>query len=252
MAAGLDDAGPQLPGALSALRRSSAAFASESVSLRATLRALPGALTDSRAALEQVRVALPPAQSLARTTAGALPALPAAFESGVPWLRELTALLGSGELGGDLDQLLPATRAAAPALKPTTALLGEIDDLSRCGTRVLIPTAKAQIDDGPRSAHTSVWSEFLSAAVGAGGSVQTFDGNGYMLRGNPGGGSTAVATGKTRWLGEKAYGNAIAPPLGTRPAAPTTLPDHHPEAACDRNAPPRLAAATGPADGSVP
>ena len=169
-----------------------------------------------------------PAEQLAVATLDALPALPGALDSGVPWLGQMRRLLGPDELGGDLDSLLPATRDLAPALSPTTDLLRELDLLSRCSTKVLIPTANARIEDGTRSSGTSSWSEFLSAAVGANGSAQNFDGNGFLLRGQPGGSDAAVATSKTRWMGEPAYGNALARPEGTRPAEPSALPPHEP------------------------
>jgi phospholipid/cholesterol/gamma-HCH transport system substrate-binding protein len=253
VAQGLDDAGPQLGEMLSGIRRASAAFARESASVTATLGELPGALRDTSTALHELRAAMPPAKALAAATTAALPAVPAALESGVPWLRQLQPLLGPRELGADLDSLLPATRQLAPGVRPTGDLLRELDLLSRCGSKVLIPTANAKIADGPRSAGTSTFAEFLSAVVGANGAAQNYDGNGFMLRGHPGGGDASIATAKTRWMGEPAYGNAVAPPQGTRPAKPQALPPHRPDVACHRNAAPDLngpAAAPGPADGS--
>ena len=252
--AGLNDAGPQLPALLSSIRRANGAFASESASVTAALEELPGALEGSRLALRELRAALPPAARLSTVTADALPALPAMFEAGVPWLRELGALLGPAELGADVDSLVPATRELAAGVDPFGGLLRELELFSRCGTDVLIPTANARIDDGPRTAGTSTWAEFLSAAVGANGAAQTFDGNGFMLRGHPGGGAFPVATADTRWGREPIYGNALAPPEGTRPAAPAALPPHRPGVACHTNAPPDLggaAAALGPPDGAA-
>ena len=249
----LNDPGPGLGRMLASLRKANGAFASESASLTAALEELPGALEASELALRELRVALPPARALSEATVESLPALPAMFEAGVPWLAQLRGLLGPDELSADLDSLLPATRELAPAMDPTADVFHRIDQLSRCGTRVLIPTANARIEDGPRTAGTSVWAEFLSATVGAGGAAQTFDGNGFMLRGHPGGGGTPVSTAPTRWLQEPLYGNALAPPEGTRPAAPSSRPPHRPEVPCHRHSPPELngpAAAPGPADGA--
>jgi phospholipid/cholesterol/gamma-HCH transport system substrate-binding protein len=253
VAEALNDSGPALPALLSSLRRSSAAFARESESVTLGLRRLPGALSESEAALRELRVAMPPARELAAATREALPALPGALAAGVPWLVELNGLLGPAELGADLDSLLPATRQLAPAVGPTAGLLHELDLLSRCSAQVLIPTANARIEDGPRTAGSSVFAEFLSAAVGANGAAQTYDGNGYLLRGNPGGGEASIATGKTRWMGEPVYGNALAPSQGTHPAAPRTLPSGRADVSCHANPAPDLngpAAAPGPPDGS--
>ena len=254
VAGGLNDAGPQLPSLLASIRRANSAFAAESASVTAALEELPGALEGSRLALRELRVALPPAAELSTATADALPALPAMFGEGTPWLRELGGLLGPSELGADVESLLPATRELAGGIDPFGGLLRELELFSRCGTDVLIPTANARIEDGPRTAGGSTWGEFLSAAVGANGAAQTFDGNGFMLRGHPGGGAFPVATADTRWGREPIYGNALAPPEGTRPAAPAELPPHRQGVACHRNAAPDLggpAAAVGPADGAA-
>ena len=253
VAEGLNEAGPQLGEMLASLRQANAAFASEAGSVTQTLRRLPATLESTRTMLAQLRTALPDARALASATSAGLPALPAAFKSGTPWLGQVEKLLGRRELGADLDQLLPATHELAPGLAPTTDLFHQLDRLARCGSKVLIPAANAKIDDGPRTAGTSNWSEFLSAVVGAAGTAGNFDGNGYLLRGHPGGGSAPVATAKTRWMGEPAYGNALSAPLGTRPAKPASPPPHVQTTPCDRNTAPDLngpAAAAGPADGA--
>jgi hypothetical protein len=175
------------------------------------------------------------------------------FGAGVPWLRELRGFLGPAELGADVDSLLPATRELAGSLQPLGGALRELELLSRCGTRVLIPTANSHIEDGPRTAGSSSWAEFLSAVVGANGAAETFDGNGFMLRGNPGGGDYPIATSDTRWGREPIYGNALVPPEGTRPAAPAELPPHRPGVPCHTGSAPDLngaPATVGPADGS--
>jgi phospholipid/cholesterol/gamma-HCH transport system substrate-binding protein len=253
VAGGLNDAGPQLPAMLHSIRQANSAFARESASVTAALEELPGALEGSRAALRELRGALPRAAELSTATVEALPALPAMLDAGVPWLNELGGLLGPAELGADVESLLPATRELAGSVKPLAGALRELELLSRCSTRVLIPTANARIEDGPRTAGSSSWAEFLSAVVGANGAAQTFDGNGFMLRGNPGGGDYPIATQDTRWGREPIYGNALAPPEGTRPAAPAELPPHRPGVACHTGSAPDLngpAAAPGPADGS--
>jgi phospholipid/cholesterol/gamma-HCH transport system substrate-binding protein len=253
VAGGLNDAGPQLPSMLRSIREANSAFARESASVTAALEELPDALEGSRAALRELRAALPPAAELSTVTADAMPALPAMLDAGVPWLRELGGLLGPAELGADLESLIPATRELAGSMEPLRGALRELELLARCSTHVLIPTANARIEDGPRTAGSSSWGEFLSAVVGANGAAQTFDGNGFMLRGNPGGGDYPIATADTRWGREPIYGNALAPPEGTRPAAPAELPPHRPGVACHTASAPDLnggAAAAGPADGS--
>jgi phospholipid/cholesterol/gamma-HCH transport system substrate-binding protein len=245
---------PQLPAMLANLRRASGAFASESAAVTDGLRVLPGALASSRRAFERLTVALPPARALSRASAASLSSLPAMFTAGVPWLAQARPLLGAEELGADLPPMLAATRQLAAGARPTGDFLSSVGALSRCSTRVMIPTANARIEDGPRTSGTTVFAEFLSALVGISGQGQNFDGNGFMIRGNPGGGATPVATRKSRRLDQPMYGNAIAPPLGTRPKAPagSALPLSA-DVPCASSKPPDVnggAAAPGPKDGS--
>jgi phospholipid/cholesterol/gamma-HCH transport system substrate-binding protein len=245
---------PQLPSMLANLRRASGAFASEAAAVTDGLTVLPAALASSRRAFDRLVLALPPARALVRATTSSLPRLPAMLAAGVPWLAQARPLLGRDELGADLPPMLAATRQLARGARPTGDFLASVGALSRCSTRVLVPTANARIEDGPRTAGTTVWAEFLSALVGIAGQAQNFDGNGFMIRGNPGGGATPVATAVSRRLGQPMYGNAIAPPLGTRPKAPpgSTLPIVA-TTPCARSEPPDVngpASAPGPRDGS--
>jgi phospholipid/cholesterol/gamma-HCH transport system substrate-binding protein len=248
----LDDAGPQLGQLFNSLRRSSAAFAAESDALTSGLRELPGALRSTRVALREAGTAMGPATALARASVASLPTLPAAFRSGVPWLAQLRPLLSEAELGSTLDSLLPATRSLAGGLRPTASLFGGLDLLAGCSNRVLIPTSNAQISDGPRTAGISSWGELLSAFVGMSSVAQNYDGNGFFLRGHPGGGTTPVDTPKARYLDQEIYGHALAPPLATRPAAPASAPALRSDVACRTQSAPDLngpGAAPGPADG---
>jgi hypothetical protein len=254
LAEGLNNAGPRLPGLLRHLRQTSAAFASESDAVTTTFRTAPAALSSTRRALVALRTTLPPALAVVRATDAALPALPAALRTGTPWLDQAAALLGPDELGGGLKEFVPVTRNLAAAQESTTGLFRQLDLLSRCSTRVLTPTANAKIEDGPRTSGTSTFSEFLSGLVGANGAAQNFDGNGVLLRANLGGGPNPFTTGISHQLDVPAFGNALSPPLGTRPAATVPAPPHRPEVACADNQAPDLngpAAAFGPADGSA-
>jgi phospholipid/cholesterol/gamma-HCH transport system substrate-binding protein len=251
---GLNASGAHLGGLLAHLRQTSAAFAAESGAVTQTLTELPGTLVAARATAQQLRATLPPALDLTRATDAALPALPSALGSGVPWLGQVNRLLASAELGGDLGDLVPATRSLAAAQPAATSLFTELDRLSRCTTKVLLPTANAQIEDGPRSSGTSTFSEFLSLIVGLNSTSQNFDGNGPLIRGHLGGGPTAIKTGKGRLLDAPLYGNALSPPLGTRPRASVPAAPDRRDAACAGNPAPDLngpAAAVGPADGSA-
>ena len=82
-------------------------------------------------------------------------------------------------------------------------------------------------------------------AVGLASASQNFDGNGRYIRSTAGGGSDQIQTSSIPTAGPL-YGNAVLPPLGTRPAFTGQAPPVKSNVACYRNAVPNLnAAATG-------
>ena len=91
-----------------------------------------------------------------------------------------------------------------------------------------------------------VYQELFQSAVGLAGASQNFDGNGRYLRSSPAGGSDLVHTSPLPVQGPL-YGNAVLPPLGTRPAWPGQAPVVRSDVACYKNAPPKVnTVRTGP------
>ena len=84
-----------------------------------------------------------------------------------------------------------------------------------------------------------MYQELLESAVGIAGAGQNFDGNGRYLRSTPAGGSTAVQTSVLGTQGPL-FGNAVVPPLGTRPAWPGQAPPVKSGTPCFQNAAPNL------------
>ena len=78
----------------------------------------------------------------------------------------------------------------------------------------------------------------LAGLVGAG---QNFTGNGVYTRFQPGGGSYPIQTGSVGTASRR-FGNATAPPLGTRPAR-GAKPPYRPNAQCHKQGVPDLNAA---------
>ena len=83
----------------------------------------------------------------------------------------------------------------------------------------MIPTGNQRIQDAPLTTGLQVYQELFQAAVGLASASQNFDGNGRYVRSTTGGGADRVATGALGSDGPL-YGNAVLPPLGTRPAVP--------------------------------
>jgi hypothetical protein len=85
--------------------------------------------------------------------------------------------------------------------------------------------------------------------VGFAGDAQGFDGAGAYTRTATGGGETLIKTTKLsgRPQGrDQLFGNALVPPLGTRPKKPSRKPPFNTSRACYQNAKPNL---NGPAAG---
>jgi hypothetical protein len=76
--------------------------------------------------------------------------------------------------------------------------------------------------------------------VGLASAAQNFDGNGRYIRSSAGGGDVRVTTPPVFAAGGPAYGNAVVPPLGTRPAFAGKPPAIRRDVACYKNAEPQL------------
>jgi phospholipid/cholesterol/gamma-HCH transport system substrate-binding protein len=75
--------------------------------------------------------------------------------------------------------------------------------------------------------------------VGLAGAGQNFDGNGRYLRASAGGGSDLVETSAVPNFGPL-FGNAVLPPLGTRPAWPGAAPPLRRDVPCSVNPAPNV------------
>jgi hypothetical protein len=120
--------------------------------------------------------------------------------------------------------------------------------VAKCLNRVVLPTGDVKIQDGNLTTGAENYKEFWYAMVGIAGEGQNFDGNGQMVRFQPGGGTQTVALNTA----DRLYGNAPAKPLGTRPKYPGKRPPYNPTKPCFTNKIPDLnGAAYGPADQAV-
>ena len=138
--------------------------------------------------------------------------LPGLISASKPWLEQARPLL-SGKEGGGVAKLLaestPGLAGAAQAGKATA--LPQLNQLSLCTTKVLVPTGNQTINDrfstgGPN------YREFLYNLVNFAGAGQNFDGNGPYLRAQPGGGPLLVGEPNPK---------AIRKPSATRSTTPT-------------------------------
>ena len=138
-----------------------------------------------------------------------------------------------------LRESTPALAGAALVSKRTT--VPQLNQLSVCTTKVMVPTGNEVINDrfstgGPN------YREFLYNLVNFAGAAQNFDGNGPYTRAQIGGGPVLVGEsnprGNPQTLSDRiAYSHTIENPLGTQPQL-GGKPPLKPNVRCYTNTPP--------------
>jgi phospholipid/cholesterol/gamma-HCH transport system substrate-binding protein len=218
------------------------ALAARQQDLSTTIALLPPLLRAADSALGPLQASFGPTQTFARELTPSVKELGPTITAGLPWLSQSQALLSPQELGGLLNDLTPAIDNTASTLTSSKALLRGSDNLAACFVNTVIPTGNEQIQDPPLTTGLQVYQELFQSAVGLASIGQSFDGNGRYLRAVAGGGADRVQTGPLPGAGPL-YGNAVFPPLGTRPAFPGTAPPLVTTTPCFKSAPPDLNAA---------
>jgi phospholipid/cholesterol/gamma-HCH transport system substrate-binding protein len=219
------------------------ALAARQNDLSATIAALPPLLRTTNRALTALDASFGPTKAFAKAILPGIEQVDPTIGQALPWLAQATALLGQSELGGLVADLTPAVQATASTIHSSTALVSQSNTLARCVTHNLVPTGNTVIQDPPLTSGVPVYQELLESAVGIAGAGQNFDGNGRYLRSTPAGGSTSV---QTSVLGSQGplFGNAVIPPLGTRPAWPGQAPPVKSGKPCYQDTAPNLNRAT--------
>jgi ABC-type transporter Mla subunit MlaD len=228
------------------------ALADQSGNLESTIQRFAPTLKTAQTSLVNLNRTLPALRAYAIELTPAVAELPDLIASGKPWLAQARPLV-SGKEGGGLAKLLAeATPGLAGAAQAGKAIaLPQLNRLSLCASRVLIPTADQTIEDqfstgGPN------YREFFYTLTNFAGQTQNFDGNGPYLRIQPGGGDLLVGlpnpagnltTEKTNWA------FTSTPPLGVQPQL-AGRPPKKPNVRCDNNPAPDLN--SGPGDAGPP
>ncbi|WP_354701200.1 hypothetical protein DSM112329_01507 [Paraconexibacter sp. AEG42_29] len=227
------------------------AFASESGSLRSTIRQLAPTLRTTNSALTSLNAAFPNTRAFAREIRPGVRETPATIKAAFPWIATTRGLLKQSELRGLAQDLRPTTANLSRVVDTTIGLLPQLDLVAQCATKVILPTGDIRINDGSLSVPAENYKEFWYAMVGLAGEAANFDGNGPYVRFAVGGGDQTISTGKVGGaLGDAFFGKASTKPIGTRPAFPGARPPYNPDAPCkDQSIPDLDSAKVGPADG---
>ncbi len=231
-------------------------FAAESAALQSSVASLPGAVASTRAALVALNTALPSARRFAAALLPAVGEVPRLADTAQPWIASTRTLLSPGELGGLAAQLAATSPSLAQLVPGLTGLADQLDPLSRCLTRTLIPASEAQLGDGANTTGSPAYQELFHALVGINSLGASFDGNGTYLRPLLQAGGASFATGPIHIFGTSGASGSLdvltsLPPQGTSPANPGVEPAIETTSPCDAQALPAFdgPAANGPADG---
>jgi ABC-type transporter Mla subunit MlaD len=198
------------------------ALANQSANLSATVHLLAPTLRVTHASLVSLDRSLPPLRTYAIELRPAVAELPGLIGASKPFLAQVRPLLTGREAGGDVKLLAESTPAlAGAALVSKRKTVPQLNQLSVCTTKVMVPTGNEVIEDrfstgGPN------YREFLYNLVNFAGMAQNFDGNGPYARTQVGGGPVLVGEpnphGNPSTLSDAInYAHTIEDPLGTQP-----------------------------------
>jgi len=195
------------------------ALAAQSTNLAVTIQRLAPFLGAARASLSSLNRTLPPLRAYSIELTPAVAELPGLIAAADPWLAQARPLLSGKEAGGIAKLLAKSTPGLAGAAQAGKAVaLPQLNQISLCTTKVLIPTGDQTINDGFSTGPNS--REFFYALTNFAGESQNFDGNGPFIRVQIGGGPQLFETPNPdgNLDTDKAfYGNTISAPLGTQP-----------------------------------
>ncbi|MGB7588760.1 MAG: MlaD family protein [Solirubrobacterales bacterium] len=223
------------------------ALAAQSGNLALTVHRFAPALRTARISLVSLNRTLPPLRAYAIELRPAVAELPGLIAASKPWLQQARPLLSGKEAGGTAKLLREATPGLAGAAQAGKAIaLPQLNQLSLCTTRVLVPTGNQTIEDrfstgGPN------YREFLYWLSDFAGQAQNFDGNGPYLRLQGGGGGTLVKqenpagnllTDRQDWA------HTVAAPIGVQPQLGGRPPEK-PEVHCSTNPVPNVNGSLG-------
>jgi phospholipid/cholesterol/gamma-HCH transport system substrate-binding protein len=222
------------------------ALANRQQDLSDTIGLLPGTLEATNNALGPLQASFGPTRRFAAAILPGVKQTGPTIAAGLPWLAQTQALVSRHDLGGLLTYLTPAIQNTGTTVVSLKQLLRGSGQLAVCFTHTIIPTGNERISDPPLTTGLQDYQELFQGAVGLASASGGFDGNGRYIRSTVGGGDLRVQTASTKVSGGPVFGNAVLPPLGTRPAFTGTAPPIDRDVPCGREAPAALnSAVTG-------
>ncbi|MBS1878670.1 MAG: MCE family protein [Actinobacteria bacterium] len=226
------------------------ALANQSANLASTVHLLAPTLKVAHTSLVALNRTLPPLRTYAIELRPAVAQLPELISASKPWIAQVRPLLSGKEGLGVAKLLAESTPGLAGAAREGNRnTIPQLNRLSLCGTRVLIPTGNQVINDrfstgGPN------YREFLYTLTNLAGAAQNFDGNGPYIRAQVANGPNLVGEPNTTpksdpVLSDKiVYYHTAVEPLGTQPQL-GKQPPFKPNVRCASNPVPDVNAGLG-------
>ncbi len=232
------------------------ALAAQSQNLEDTVRLLAPTLKVAHTSLVSLNRTLPPLRTWAIELTPAVAELPELIRTSEPWLAQVRPLLSGKEGGGVAKLLAEATPGLAEAAhQGKSNTLPQINRLSLCTTKVMVPTGNQVINDrfstgGPN------YREFFFTLANFGGAAQNFDGNGPYVRSQIAGGNILVGepnpSGNPDTLSDQVnYAKVAVEPVGNQPQL-GKRPPYNQKVRCYTNPVPDLNADLGEVGAPTP
>ncbi len=223
------------------------ALADQSQNLSTTVRELAPTLRTAHTSLVSLNKSLPTLRTYAIELRPAVAELPGLISASKPWLAQVRPLLSGKEAGGTAKLLAESTPGLAGAAQAGKSVaLPQVNRLSLCTTKVLVPTSEEPLKDrfstgGPN------YREFWQLLADFAGASQNFDGNGPYVRAQGGGGPYLLEEINPTFENvpqQHQFTRSIEPPQGVQPQL-GGAPEAKPEVRCDRNPVPDLNSGLG-------
>ena len=219
-----------LRGVVSNLNTTTGALAREDAALEASVPELRDTLRRAMPALAALNDSLPPLRAFARDALPGVRSSAPTLEAGVPFIEQLSALMGPTELRGAVETLSDEIPALVDLTEKSIPLLAESRALSACTVNVLVPFSKQRVPnpDEPANDDQETSLQFGRGFVGLSGESRLSDGTNQFF-----------------------HAGLVMPGTSVRPGPPPdggdTPPPHRPDVPCETQELPDLHAPGGPA-----
>jgi ABC-type transporter Mla subunit MlaD len=237
------------------------ALANQSTSLSSAVALLPGTFQNASSAFKNFNSATPAIRKFSLELTPGVEQTPSTIAAAFPWIEQTQASLAPSELGGVAKGLRNAAPTIAGLIVPQPAFFKQNDLFSKCLSKIFFPAGNTKLQDGASTSGVEAYREFWYAMAGVAGISQSFDGNGLTGRFMVENGNQTLLSAPASAVGVTTGGKKLPllahtsqPPLGTRPAFPSSEPPYKPLVPCYTQTPQDFNGplAQGPADGSGP